>query len=218
MPPLHESVRPATLDGVLAQDKAIAKIKLLEKRGLGGRALWLQGKSGTGKTTIARIVARMVAHEDNVQEINARDVDITWCQEFERSQTQKRFAPAGAPEGTAFILNEAHLMRSAIVSRLLTTLEALAPHVVVIFTTTCENAAKWEDASLDTAPFLSRCVMLELSQRDLKKSFAEHLQRVAIREGLASAEVPMAKYEKLLETTRNNLRAALQAIEAGEML
>ena len=54
---LFEKYRPKTFDEVLGQDKAIHKIELLLARGWGGRAWWISGASGAGKTTLARIIA-----------------------------------------------------------------------------------------------------------------------------------------------------------------
>jgi DNA polymerase III delta prime subunit len=55
---LTERYRPASWDEVVGQEKVVARIKAIALRGLGRRALWLSGASGTGKTTIARLVAR----------------------------------------------------------------------------------------------------------------------------------------------------------------
>ena len=55
---LSEHYRPKTCAEVIGQEKAINKLQMLEKKGhLGGRAYWISGKSGTGKTTIARLLA-----------------------------------------------------------------------------------------------------------------------------------------------------------------
>jgi DNA polymerase III gamma/tau subunit len=54
---LHEQYRPRDWSDVVGQDKAIAKIDALRNRGLAGRAFWISGSSGTGKTTVARLIA-----------------------------------------------------------------------------------------------------------------------------------------------------------------
>ncbi len=60
---LFEQHRPKTLDAVLGQGKAVKTIERLLERGIGGRALWISGASGTGKTTLARIIADHIADE-----------------------------------------------------------------------------------------------------------------------------------------------------------
>ena len=61
MKPLYEAYRPTTWSDVVGQDKIVAKLRALMRRGLGGRAFWISGQSGTGKTTIGRLIAAEVA-------------------------------------------------------------------------------------------------------------------------------------------------------------
>ncbi len=48
MQPLYEQHRPTDYADVAGQDKAVRTLRALGARGLGGRALWLTGQSGTG--------------------------------------------------------------------------------------------------------------------------------------------------------------------------
>ena len=50
MTQLAEQYRPRTFADVVGQDKALAKIRTLARRGLAGRAYWISGQSGTGKS------------------------------------------------------------------------------------------------------------------------------------------------------------------------
>src|SRR5262249_4680832 len=61
--PLTEQYRPKTWQDVVGQDKVVNRLLALRRRGLAGRAYWLSGPSGTGKTTIARLIAAEVAEE-----------------------------------------------------------------------------------------------------------------------------------------------------------
>src|SRR5947209_15375725 len=75
MPPLAEKYRPQAWADVVGQDKVVSRLKALADRGgLGGRAYWLSGQSGTGKTTLARLIGAALAEPWNVHEYDAADL------------------------------------------------------------------------------------------------------------------------------------------------
>ena len=207
---LAEKSRPACWAEVVGQDKAVACIKaLIERDALKGRAYWISGPSGTGKTTIARLIAAEVADEFMVQEVDAPGLSPTATRKLENDV----LAPAwGERDGRAIICNEAHMLRADVLEQLVVTLERVPPHVAWIFTTTKDVIGEYDES----APLLSRCLRLELSRRDLARPFAMRAKEIAEKEGLDGK--PIESYIRLLQTHRNNFRAALHAIEAGQML
>lgn len=106
---LAEQYRPKQWAEVVSQDKELAALERLRQRGkLSGRAYWLSGKSGTGKTTIARLIAREVADDYAIQELDGGQVDAALLDAIERDM---RHRPFGL--GHCYIINEAHGLRSS---------------------------------------------------------------------------------------------------------
>jgi DNA polymerase-3 subunit gamma/tau len=216
---LTEKYRPASWSEVVGQDKIVGRIRtLIARRALAGRAYFISGASGTGKTTIARLIAAEIAVEWDIEEQDAGMLTVPKLAEIER--TLQFVGGIGRKEGDtrsgrAVIINEAHGLRKDVIRQLLVTLERIPAHVVWIFTTTTEGQEGLFEDCPDASPLLSRCLPLSLARRDLARPFAERAKQIAEKEGLDGKA--LEQYVRLIQKHRQNLRAALQDIEAGEM-
>jgi replication-associated recombination protein RarA len=207
---LAELHRPKQWADVVAQDKAIAKIETLRKLGLAGRAYFLRGASGTGKTTIARLIAAEVADQWSITECDGSQVNVALLDDLDGQCRQRPFG-----KGYCLIINEAHALRGSTITRLLNTIEALPPWVTLIFTTTIDGSDKLFADQDDALPLLSRCADIQLARRDLAKPFAERARQIAQAAGMDGQ--PLEKYIQLAKDCRNSLRMMLSRIECGEM-
>ena len=210
MTPLYEKHRPTTLEAVVGQPAAVKRLgRAIEQNAVAGRAWWISGRSGNGKTTLARILAGAVADELNVEEYDARKLTTKLLDRIENKYI-------GRPlfgRGVAIIVNEAHNVRDA--TRFLGLLEPIPSWMVWIFTTTTEGQTTF-DGMDDAAPFLSRCRRVGLASRGVAEAFARRAREIAQAEDLDGQ--PLKAYKELVNQCRGNMRAVLQAIEAGEML
>ena len=209
---LPEKHRPRQWSEVIGQDKVVKALQQLrDGPGLGGNAFWLSGKSGTGKTTIARLIAAEVAeYALCITEIDADDLDVDLIKEIKGNMKIRL--------GRAWIINEAHGLTKQRARKLLTVLEppeGLPAHVVFIFTTTIEGQKTLFEGVDDAGPLLSRCQEYPLAQTGLGQTFAEHARKIAIDEGLDGR--PISFYLERVKQNRNNLRAVLQEVQQGRM-
>ena len=213
MQQLYEKYRPTQLDQVIGQPKAIKIIKRLIQNGVGGRCFWVSGASGTGKTTLARIIADTIADDWFIQEYDSADsLSVSAIDKIERDMHY--FATGKG--GRAFIVNESHGLRKASIRRLLGLLERIPEHCCFVLTTTKEGESGLFDDQIDASPLLSRCIKIELTNQGLSKVFAEHCRRIAGIEKLNGKSVE--SYVRLAAKCHNNMRQMFMEIESGCML
>lgn len=210
---LYEKHKPATLEEVVGQEKAVATIKRLLSKGWGGRAWWISGASGTGKSTLARIIAGHGADELFTMEYDTPDT-IKQA-DMEHLQQDMHYC-AGGKGGRAYIINEAHGLWKMQIRQFLGILERIPKHVCFVFTTTAEGQKALFGQQIDAHPLLSRCTVLELEYLNLFQVFAEHCKKIAVAEKLDGQG--LGEYVRLAQRCKSNCREMLMKIEAGEML
>ena len=210
---LFEQYRPRAWPDVIGQRRVERKVRTLARRGLAGRAYWISGPSGTGKTSIARILAAEVAGPDDIEEVDASDLTPRYLKDMERRMS---YFGWGGKGGRAYLVNEAHGLRRDTIRQLLVLLERLPKHVMLVFTTTCDGQEGLFSDAEDAGPLLSRCAYLPLARRNLAKRFAVRAKEIAQTEGLDGR--PLSAYVALVRRHHNNFRAVLQDVEAGRML
>jgi replication-associated recombination protein RarA len=214
---LAEQFRPAEWADVAGQDAAVRAIRAVLGRGWGGRAWWLVGASGTGKTTLAKLIAAEGASELATEEHDAGSLTPAKVRELER-QYQIRPLPINGKCGWAILVNECHGLRRDTVRALLDVLERLPGHVCWLFTTTNAGQASFfdDDQSGDAAPLVSRCQEIRLATGPaVWSALAKRARWVARQTGCDG--MPDCVYERAVAACKGNLRMVLQRVESGQL-
>jgi len=212
---LYEKYRPANLEQFVGNDKAVTKVRKLMERGVGGRAYWITGASGTGKTTLALILGKTIASDWNIKEIDSTGLFPSHIKEIEDTIRYHGMEIEKGLGGHAIIINEAHGLRKDTIRQLLVTLERIPSHVIFCFTTTKIGERDLFEDQIDASPLLSRCVEISLTNQGLAPLFADRAKEIAVAEGLDGQSGE--EYVKLARRCSNNMRMMLQEIDSGAM-
>ena len=138
-----------------------------ERAGLTGRAFFLSGQSGTGKTTIGRLIAAEVACDRDIEELDAGPLAVASLREIGasgllyRAWVRRAAAPSSSTKPTR--------LRKDVIRQLLVSLERIPGHVAWVFTSTTEGTETLFEDCDDASPLLSRCLRIDLSRRDLAR-------------------------------------------------
>lgn len=138
---LYRKYRSKNLDEVLGQDHVIAILKKSLERGIISHAYLLTGPRGTGKTSVARILANEInqlpydgenSHLDIIEIDAASNSGVDNIREL---RDKAQVAPSIA-KYKVYIIDEVHMLSKSAFNALLKTLEEPPSHVVFILATT----------------------------------------------------------------------------------
>ena len=131
---LYRKYRPASFDDVVGQDHIVSVLQGAIEKGQVAHAYLFSGTRGTGKTSVARIVARELKVEgSDLYEIDAasnRGID-----DIRELRESVNTLPFSSPY-KIYIIDEAHMLTKEAWNALLKTLEEPPAYVIFILATT----------------------------------------------------------------------------------
>ena len=195
---LARKYRPQTFDQVVAQTHITRTLTNAITSGRVAHAILFSGPRGTGKTTVARILAKAMNCKDgptpdpcnvcrSCNEITAgKAVDVFEIDGASNNSVDQvrelreniKYMPAHSPY-KIYIIDEVHMLSTAAFNALLKTLEEPPSHVMFMFATTEPHKIP--------ITILSRCQRHDFRRMDLN-SISTHMASLCRQEGFEIAE------------------------------
>jgi len=205
MQPLAERLRPEHLDQVIGQEHLVAHGKIIRQiiENKQPTSLILWGPPGSGKTTLARIIARETGAEFmELSAVTSGKADVTKV--IEHAKVNQRLGMR-----TILFVDEIHRFNKA-------QQDAFLPHVedgtIILIGATTENPS-FEVIT----PLLSRSRVLVLEPLS-KDNIIDILKQAAKQEKLNSKRLPTKSIDLLAELSGGDARVALGNLELAVQL
>ncbi len=194
---LARKYRPQTFEQVVKQDHVTRTLANAISADRVAHAILFSGPRGTGKTTVARILAKAMNCKEGPVRIPCNECRS--CREITKGSAVDVFEIDGASNNSVdqirelrdnvkympahslykiYIIDEVHMLSIAAFNALLKTLEEPPPHVMFIFATT-------EPRKIPIT-ILSRCQRHDFRRIDVE-SISEHLKEICTKEGVEIA-------------------------------
>ncbi len=190
---LYRKYRPNNFDDVSGQEKVVAVIKNAIVNNKVSHAYLFSGPRGTGKTTIAKILARLVNCENLssdgkpcgkcyscVNYFNSNDIveidaaSNNGVDEIRELRDKINLVPSNS-KYKVYIIDEVHMLTTQAFNALLKTLEEPPSHIIFILATT--------DPQKVPLTISSRCQKFQFSKLDVTK-IVERLEQIVNSENI----------------------------------
>ncbi len=175
--PLINKYRPKEFSEIVGQDAVVRSLQTVLKKG-SSKTFLFTGQSGTGKTTLARIVVKEVGCAPaDILEIDS--ATYTGIDDMRAIAATLLYKPLGDGAVKAIIVDEAHALSSSAMKSLLKTLEAPPPWAYWILCTT-------EPMRLPET-IRTRCTRYDLKSVGIS-DLGDLLETIAEKENLSSVD------------------------------
>jgi len=201
---LYRKYRPKTLDDVCGQDTIVTIVKNSIKNNQINHAYLFAGPRGTGKTSVAKIFAKIVNCHNlkdctpcnecpSCKEVNNSDIieidaaSNNGVDEIRELRNKVNLVPAFG-KYKVYIIDEVHMLTVGAFNALLKTLEEPPKHIIFILATT--------DPQKIPETILSRCQRLDFKKISMN-AIVENLKKISEKENIDIEENALKEIARL---------------------